>query len=195
MISASVRCLLSTPHASAHLPGTEPRAICRGTLAEANRLASGFSPAMPSQRKGSPLRRIRDRWRSEPNAVHAMRPEDLDFVAGAKRKPLDGRDGLEHAPPGRWIGGMHADARRPEAACGHRFFDPDQHVVAGAVSIVPEIMIQAELGHVTLLQQTNDFIRPARGNPARRRWPRIVQIHLDHLDLRWEIRAAGRNVP
>jgi len=75
---------------------------------------------------------------------------------------------------------MHGQLGRVEAANRDRFFDPAEDVVAGAARVVAQVMVQAELSHVPLLEQADDLLRPACGHPARRGRPTIIQKDL-HL--------------
>lgn len=58
------------------------------------------------------------------------------------------------------------------------FFDPDEHVVAGAPLIITEIVVQRQLDDVTRLEQFDDLIGPKRAHPSIGRITLIIEVNL-----------------
>lgn len=70
---------------------------------------------------------------------------------------------------------MHGDDGWHKPAQGHGFFQPENHVVAGAALVIAQVMVEAEFPNTTGLQQGNGFIGPVHPYPAERGGPFIVQ--------------------
>jgi hypothetical protein len=57
-------------------------------------------------------------------------------------------------------------------------FNPEDDVVTCPVRIVPQIVIEAQMGNSTSLQQLDDFFWPATSVPSNRDWSFIVKVDL-----------------
>ena len=55
---------------------------------------------------------------------------------------------------------MDFDSTRHETVKGIGLFDPDQHVVSGAVTVITQSMIQRQFCYLARLQQVDDLVKP-----------------------------------
>lgn len=80
---------------------------------------------------------------------------------------------------------MHDDLRWLKACGGDLFFNPEDNVVTCPVSIVAQVVIEAQMGNSTCLQQSDDFFWPATSVPSIRNWSFIIKVDLHrYLQLR-----------
>ena len=91
---------------------------------------------------------------------------------------LDAGDTGFHFDPGRGIGGMHPDVGRIESSGGDGFFNPEDDVVASAVFVIAQVMVETEIGDVACLQQVDDLFRPTGERPAGGRRTFVIEEYL-----------------
>jgi hypothetical protein len=71
---------------------------------------------------------------------------------------------------------VHGDPGRREATRGHGFFNPENHVVAGASFVITQVVVQADVGDATVLQELDRLGRPTNLNQAARRRSLVIEV-------------------
>lgn len=84
----------------------------------------------------------------------------------ARREPFDGDDRSLHLLSGRYIRGVDPDSGRHHASVDHRFLEPQQHVIAGSMLVISEVMVETQLIHAARLEKGYGFFGPANPVPA-----------------------------
>lgn len=78
---------------------------------------------------------------------------------------------------------MHAYGWRIEPVLHHRSLDPQHDVVTCPSVVVAEVVIQAELLDVALLEQSDGLVRPTHQCPSFRWNTLIIEVDANHVWL------------